>query len=148
MAFLTVEWNEEYALGIDNIDAQHRNLFLIMDKISLLNAESPMIKEKIREIFYELSKYMQQHFSDEEEYMKMIGFPEIDHHKKLHEKIIDQVKAVASNGSNLGIIQTKLKFLVKKAMLDHVVHEDMKIKLFQIKSPSLYDDCTIEFESA
>lgn len=64
------------------------------------------------------------------------------------EKIIEHVKIVASNGSNLGIIQTKLKFLVKRAMIDHVVHEDIKIKSYQSRRFNHYDDCTIESENA
>lgn len=140
-------WNEKYAFGIEKIDTQHKKLFYIMEKISLLNAASPSIRENIRGILYELSEYMQEHFRDEEAYMKAIGYPEIDHHTMLHAKIIEQVKSVASTGSNLGIIQTKLKFLVKKAMTDHIVYEDTKIKLFQDSNHHEHDDCTVEFEN-
>lgn len=146
MAFLTTGWNNEYAFGVEKIDTQHKKLFFIMEKISLLHDGSPNIRENIRRILYELSEYMQEHFRDEEVYMNAIGYPEIDHHKMLHAKIIEQVKSVASNGSNLGIIQTKLKFLIKKSMTDHIAYEDMKIKLFQHSNLNEYDDCTVEFE--
>lgn len=43
------------------------------------------------------------------------------------------------------MIQTKLKFIIKKALIDHIITEDTKIKLYVSSQKEMNsDECVIE----
>lgn len=139
-----LEWNEEYRLGIAAIDEQHQRLFDIVGRIAALDSVTST-KEELRAILGELSRYMHEHFSDEEAYMIRIGFPEYEHHRKLHTEIIEFVNTSMTNSPTLAMIRTKLKFIIKKALIDHIIIEDMKYKLFAASQKNEFkDDCVVE----
>lgn len=138
-----LEWNEEYRLGLSGIDQQHEHLFEIVGRIAKLDAVTST-KEDLSQILGELSSYMREHFTDEEVYMKHICYPELEYHSNLHHEIIKFVSESVSNSPTLAMIQTKLKFIIKKALIDHIIQEDMKIKLYMTKRSDTIDDCVIE----
>lgn len=144
-----LEWNEEYRLGITQIDEQHKYLFEIVAQIANLDALTST-KEELKAILGELSRYMNEHFNDEEVYMQRIGFPEYENHRKLHREIIEFVNTSVTNSPTLAMIRTKLKFIIKKALIDHIVIEDMKYKLYAETLKKRYsnacdvDDCTVD----
>jgi hemerythrin len=139
-----LEWSEEYRLGICGIDRQHEHLFEIVGRIAALDALTSS-KEELGTILGELSRYMSEHFKDEEAYMRRIGFPEYEEHRKLHLEIIEFVNTSVTSSPTLAMIRSKLKFIIKKALIDHIVIEDMKYKLYvaTLKEESV-DDCTVE----
>lgn len=139
-----LEWSEEYRLGIGKIDQQHIRLFEIVAQIANLDAITST-KEELKAILVELSRYMNEHFNDEEVYMHRIGFPEYEHHRNLHREIIEFVNTSVTNSPTLAMIRTKLKFIIKKALIDHIVTEDMKYKLYAATLNEIAeDDCSIE----
>jgi len=129
MSATNIEWDEGYSLGISNIDIQHKNLFEIAGKVFSLK-ESPNVKEEIRIILYELNDYIKKHFAEEEAFMEEISFPDSDYHKKLHRKIVENVTSITKNNHRLDTIQTKMRIIAKRALIEHIMNEDMKIKLF------------------
>ena len=129
MPTTNIEWDEGYSLGISNIDFQHKKLFDIAGKVFSLK-ESPNVKEEIRVILYELNDYIKKHFADEEAFMEKIGFPDLDYHKELHKKIVENVTSITKNSPRLDTIQTKMRVVAKRALIEHILNEDMKIKLF------------------
>ncbi|MDD5717424.1 MAG: bacteriohemerythrin [Sulfuricurvum sp.] len=138
-------WREEYRLGINSIDQQHRHLFEIVERIAKLDAASSS-KEELRQILGELSQYMREHFSDEESYMESIQFPELEQHRKIHQDIIEFFNHSISNSPTIAMIQTKLKFIIKKALIEHIVSEDIKIKLYSMKKKELVDDYSMDLD--
>lgn len=139
-----LEWSEEYRLGLAAIDKQHQRLFDIVGRISALDSETSS-KEELRGILGELSSYMREHFNDEEAYMSRIGFPEYEYHRQLHAEIIEFVNASVTHSPTIQMIQTKLKFIIKKALIDHIINEDTKIKLYTASQKSeCADDCVVE----
>lgn len=129
-----LEWGEQYLLGIKGIDKQHHHLFEIVERIASLDA-STSTKEDLSHILGELSSYMKEHFHDEEVYLQQIGYPELDYHKNLHHEIIEFFNTSIKNSPTIAMIQTKLKFIIKKALIDHIINEDMKIRLFCASKP-------------
>lgn len=139
-----LEWSEEYRLGINKIDEQHKYLFEIVAQIANLDALTST-KEELKTILGELSRYMKEHFSDEEAYMIRIGFPEYEYHRNLHADIIEFVNTSVTSSPTLAMIRTKLKFIIKKALIDHIIIEDMKYKLYAATLKEEFaDDCTVE----
>jgi hemerythrin len=134
-----LEWGEQYLLGIQGIDEQHYYLFEIVGRIASLDAATST-KEELSQILGELSSYMSEHFHDEQVYLERIGYPELEYHKNLHREIIEFFNASITNSPTIAMIQTKLKFIIKKALIDHIINEDMKIKLFCASQPNNTDE--------
>ncbi len=140
-------WDDRYKLGIDTIDEQHKQLFSLVDRLYTLSDNST--KEKLKSILSELSVYMSNHFKDEEGYMISIGYPELEEHKLLHQYLIDKLALVIKTSSTLSILKIKMRVIAKRLLIDHIVNEDIKIKLFEVSKINknlIYDTEDIEDE--
>lgn len=125
-----VEWENEYALGIRLIDNQHKKLFQLVNKL-YEPSEHVTTKERVKSILYEFSDYMKTHFREEEEYMASIGYDKLQEHKVLHQELVDNLSIIIKTPAKLDIIKTKMKIVIKRGLLAHIIKEDMKIKEFQ-----------------
>ena len=134
-----VLWLNKYLIGVDKIDEQHKHLFFIANKVLELKEDNS--KKEIRELLVEFSSYMDTHFKDEEEYMKSIGFPELEYHKKLHQNIVDTLADIIKHVKSIPELKHKMKGVAKKVLVEHIVDADMKIKYYQndIKDENLQD---------
>ncbi len=78
------EWKRDMSVGEDKIDTQHQGLLAQINKIIdtlVLGVDS----KEIAEAFSFFEKYIENHFSYEEHYMKIHNYPEFEEHKKKHE---------------------------------------------------------------
>ncbi|HHX94493.1 MAG TPA: hemerythrin family protein [Clostridia bacterium] len=91
-----VAWKEEYRIGIEKIDQQHRKLFEIAGRAyDILKDPFSLDKyDQIVEIIEELKDYTIYHFNSEEEYMQSIGYKRFFSHKVQHEEFIDKIRSV------------------------------------------------------
>jgi len=76
-------FDNEFKLGIEAADIEHGKL------VDMLNRTYELLKEEKREearIYFSktLSAYVREHFSNEETFLKGIGFPELEQHKIIH----------------------------------------------------------------
>ena len=77
-----MKWNDEYSIGIVEIDEQHKKLF----ELSEIFNEATEINE-IKDILLFLEEYMQFHFNTEESMMRKYNYELIEEHKKLHDDL-------------------------------------------------------------
>ncbi len=87
-----VEWKDEYSVGIDSIDQQHKKL------IGLINSLQTAVDYSAgadfeREALDELVDYTKTHFSYEESLMEDNGYPDFTTHRAEHELMIAKVEA-------------------------------------------------------
>ena len=90
------EMKEEYKIGVESIDEQHKKLFELADKAyMLLKDEYSLDKyDKIVEIVEELKEYTIFHFKSEEEYMESINYKRLFTQKIEHEKFIKALDGI------------------------------------------------------
>jgi hemerythrin len=124
-----IPWDDRYMIGIEMIDEQHKKLFDLVNRLYDLDDDNSS-KEELRIILYEFSDYMQTHFNEEEEYMKSINYNLLDEHKQLHADIIDNLALLVQTPAKLSIIKSKMRVVAKRALIDHIMHEDSKVILF------------------
>lgn len=78
-------WQERYNIGVAAIDAEHKKLFNIIDKL-LVGSKR---KDKIQWVCQEGIKYFRnfavEHYANEEEYMRSIQYSGYDVHKRIHD---------------------------------------------------------------
>lgn len=91
-----IKWKEDYIIGVDKIDEQHKKLFEIANKAyELLKNEFCIDKyDRIVEILDELKEYTVYHFKSEEEYMISIGYKKFLSHKVEHDEFIKKINNI------------------------------------------------------
>lgn len=86
-------FGENIYTGVKLIDAQHKSLFVFIDKfISCMVKNST--ENDINKVVIFLERYSQKHFRDEEGFMEVSKYPEVLEHKAEHQKFIDTVKTI------------------------------------------------------
>lgn len=90
------EMKEEYKIGVELIDEQHKKLFELADKAYMLLKDAFSLDkyDKIVEIVEELKEYTIFHFKSEEEYMESINYKRLFTQKIEHEKFIKALDAI------------------------------------------------------
>ena len=123
----TVEWKEEYNIGISRIDHQHRYFFELITWLtdSLLVSDNLDLNRKYVE---EVMRYAKFHFLSEQNVMQYCDYPELKSHKKSHAKLINQLNIKAANlDFREENIADFVNFL-REWFFDHTTQEDSKIK--------------------
>ena len=128
-----IRWKDKYALGVVEIDEQHRKLFEIAGEIeALLNDDFITDKyDDIVAILGELKDYTIQHFKDEEEFMLSNKFPMFLTHKMMHNDKEEKIESIdlskVDNEQNL-YLKEILNF-VAEWLVEHILVEDAKYSI-------------------
>lgn len=80
------EWTERLSVGVETIDAQHRELFAAIN--ALLREEGGAALEEVPMIVTFLEDYVTNHFGLEEVYMRRLSYPDFPAHKGEHVSFI------------------------------------------------------------
>lgn len=78
-------WNKRFNIGVDSIDDAHRKLFSIVRKLVHLSTDENNGHWACAEGIKYFKSYAIEHFTDEEAYMKSIGYEGYEMHKRLHD---------------------------------------------------------------
>lgn len=88
-----VEWKNEYSVGIDSIDQQHKRLINLINQLSTA-VDYSTGEEFEREALAALVDYTKTHFGYEEKLMEENGYPDFENHRAQHKKMIAEVDVV------------------------------------------------------
>ncbi len=121
-------WKDEYLIGVDELDYEHKDLF---DRVNELYDELARRgdKAKIEDCLEELYARLEAHFALEERFMRDNHSPDYARHKKEHDSFLDaMVEAVEDfhKRSDLGQTDT-LMAEVKRWVVDHIVTSDKEM---------------------
>ncbi len=125
-----IPWDERYKLGVDVIDEQHEKLFSLVNRLYRLE-DKKNISQDIKDILHEFNDYINTHFKAEEEYMESIEYPQLQEHKEMHKKLTDFILSIINMPAKPEIIKSKMRIVAKRVLIEHIIHEDSKIKLFE-----------------
>jgi len=85
-----IEWSSALSLGIPEIDDQHQRLVELVNSFSDAASRGRGNRE-VRTLLEALHAYTVEHFAAEEAYMAAIGYPDLDHHRALHEQLLGKL---------------------------------------------------------
>lgn len=133
-----LEFSQKYMTGISLIDEEHKKLFAIIKEADdLVHAEFLHDKyDKIMDILEELRDYTQEHFQDEEEYMKKIGYPELDKQQRAHTDFVEKLLVIDLNqlddidGNQQEYLERLMDFLTNW-LIRHIVGSDKLIGIWE-----------------
>ncbi len=77
-------WNEQYNIGVDIIDKEHRKLFGILNKLFDFRQQDEKSRWSCREAVKFFREHALRHFADEEAYMESNGYAGLEAHKRIH----------------------------------------------------------------
>ena len=128
-----IEWKDEYSVGIDSIDQQHKKLINLINQLQTA-VDYSTGEEYEREALNKLVDYTKTHFTYEEGIMKDNDYPDFEPHKAQHEKMVKHVEEVLSEyeKDQDTAMQNAAKFL-KDWLINHINGTDQKYSDFLIK---------------
>ncbi|MFC2152955.1 bacteriohemerythrin [Bacteroidota bacterium] len=121
-----IKWSEEYSVGIDEIDNQHKALVIMINELFNLISQGKS-KSKLEEIFNHLTDYTKKHFTAEEKMMTNFAYPQYNEHIEEHKKFIAKLDTFRLDLNN-GKITLSLELLnfLKDWLLNHILISDKK----------------------
>jgi len=88
-----VEWKDDYSVGIDSIDQQHKKLLNLINQLQTA-VDYSTGEQFEREALDELVDYTKTHFTYEEGLMEQNDYPDFEPHKLQHKQMIKKVEEV------------------------------------------------------
>lgn len=127
----TLVWTEDFSVGVPQLDADHRTLFELA--AILADASLPIPAQTVTTVLDALAEYTVAHFNREERYQEALGYPGLEGHRLQHRQLIERLDAFrarhAADPSRVDV--TELRHFLRRWLVNHVLHEDMKYRWYE-----------------
>ena len=129
---MAIEWTEDLATSVDEIDNQHKEIFKKMDDLYLACRRGKG-KAEIAGFIKFLEDYVSVHFDTEEKYMQQFAYPDYTSHRVQHtgfiKTIVELKRQLLTDGPNLAlVIKTNLE--ISDWLKGHICNVDKKLGSF------------------
>lgn len=129
-------WKDEYSVGMETIDKQHKHLFEIgLRIVDLANAKDGFDHyDEIMQVIQELKEYTIYHFGFEEELMQKYGYDDYEKHKFHHFFVMKKIQKFEAEDFDDNQEDTILNLVafISDWISSHILQEDLKYKDFFI----------------
>ena len=124
-------WKENFSIGMELIDTQHKHLFDIGNQAYLLLENGLKVDkyDDIELIIEDLESYTKYHFKYEEEYMLKINYSGYENQKREHTEFINKIskmRFVDVDKDQQKAIEDLLA-MIFTWLIDHILDEDRLI---------------------
>lgn len=122
---ISIDWSEEYQIGIDIIDDQHKRLFEYFAEID--NCVATSDTEQIAHVVRGLIDYAVSHNAFEETLMEQAGYPMLDAHRKIHASFAeraDNYLTKLNDGSDRMKLAREIRVDIGLWLINHIKRED------------------------
>lgn len=122
---IDAKWTEEYSVGNDEIDSQHKQLLwlcIIVEETYIGN------KENLRIAVDMLIKYAEQHLQYEENLMAAAHYLNLVSHKAEHMKYLTELGLIVHKINTQTVTREDLSAFLSKWWINHILHTDMQYK--------------------
>ncbi len=124
LLLLHLSWKEEFRVGVDTYDKQHKELFNLSNKLisAVVNNESG---ETIAGILQQLYEDTEKHFNDEQNYLEKRSCAFIERHKKEHVYLLEQLKKKEEDFKTRNMAAYDfIAFICSDLISKHILGED------------------------
>ncbi len=123
-----VQWTPALRVGIEEIDAQHQELFRRADRfLTALNNQS---RQDVGILLSYLRLYVVTHFGAEEDFMRESSYPLYPQHKAQHDKFVRDLLALSSEHEargSAGLQPMRIASWLQRWLEEHVSGSDMEL---------------------
>ncbi len=125
-----MKWSDDYTTGIEFIDNQHKTIFKMADdfRSALNEGKGALVYDSLLKT---LDRYVQTHFSFEEQRMKEYNCPTAQRNIEAHRKFIDVLSGYQHRYSEIGFDRADAYNLVNTIdhwLTDHICRIDVHLK--------------------
>ena len=121
-----VLWQKAYSVGNEQIDNEHKVFVEIIGRI-----HDAVLKKKsidyIKRLLRELEAYAVFHFVSEENIMIDSAFPELEEHKKEHEKLLNALDIKVKKITSFEEVPDTLIFFLINWFVEHTTSRDLEL---------------------
>jgi hemerythrin len=133
----TYQWTSAYAVGVRQIDEEHKRLFALAESLhqAMLEGQGKAI---LQGILASLVAYTCHHFAHEEQLMQRIGYPDYPRHLKQHEDLRSRVLAMQERAASGELTMTiEVMQVLMEWLKNHITASDYQIAGYMKKSGRL-----------
>lgn len=120
------DWSDDYLIGIEMIDNQHKEFFRITHQF-FTECLADEGEECLQDTLSFLGDYARKHFKAEEALMKEHKYPLIEKHRKLHDDFLNRYSELIVEFKKSGRTEkmvNKILTVVMDWLKDHIVDAD------------------------
>jgi len=123
-------WTDEYSVGVEAIDAQHRELTRLVNEI-VTNQDDLISTGDLSKSFAKFLKLVKEHFQFEEKLLSENNYPDYEKHLMEHNSYAEMIAEFieSANQGQSHLVDHFILFL-HGWWRHHVLEEDMKYKQF------------------
>lgn len=117
-------WRRQFALGIEEIDQEHKVLFDCLDTL-MFSLNTTFSEAEALAALDRLADYANIHFRVEECLMRLVEYPGLEAHKADHQQFVARVTQFRSQSMSQDISRSVAAYLTHW-LLNHINHADRK----------------------
>ncbi len=125
MSSINLDWCDDYLIGVEVIDEQHKRLFQFFAEVEQMLQQQNT--DGLAELVEGLINYAVEHNSFEESLMKKSGYPETNKHHEIHEYFRETVagyrQRLTSEGDSL-TLASEIRSYIGLWLINHIQRED------------------------
>ena len=119
-------WKDDYALGVDVIDKQHKRLVELIDQL-FSAMKTGKGREVTAKVLGELDDYTQTHFRQEEDLMRKGGYPDFTPHLGKHEAFVKKLNGYRQDhAAGKLALNVELMNWLRDWLKSHILETDPK----------------------
>ncbi len=120
-----LEWKDSYTIGDPAIDEQHRELFKRAAYVLAATSHEGQVISAMR-----LFQYMRTHLSHEEEWMRQLGYPDVEQHTREHRALMTRLNTISLEIANENLVMANLEEFIGTRFLNHMETSDTDLARF------------------
>lgn len=87
-----IRWNNNFSVGHQGIDEQHKKLIDIIEEIAFIIGKKDVGLTNLLDVLNELDDYVREHFGYEEGLMKKYSYPDAEAHIRQHDELRNKLE--------------------------------------------------------
>ncbi len=125
-----IVWSENFSVGVKLFDEQHKRLILMLNKM-IKDPTATTRSETVSDILTDMTRYTQEHFRSEEDFMLEYDYPFLKQHMHQHKTFRKKVaKLCVATVDGLDAVPKDLLEYLQQWLTQHILQEDMAYKPF------------------
>ncbi|BCS97250.1 hemerythrin [Desulfoluna limicola] len=121
-----MKWSDDLLIHVDDIDDQHRNLFLIINRL-IVHKKTNGPREELLDFLHVLVAYSQAHFRTEAQHMADAHYPLAQEHSEEHVEFTQTIQAFMRDyDKGTEDLCDKMLTFLRLWWLSHVADADQK----------------------
>jgi len=132
-----VQWDSQYAIGVAEIDNQHKKLFKILnDTIKHSNGNQNDERKYFNRKVRKAERFLKKHFDTEENILSKTKYDRMEEHKAEHNKFYEEIRKsndeIENNRKEVNLFEATA--YIKEWLLNHIKNYDKKADQYIIES--------------